>query len=60
MACFQFLYKNSGLTMTNCLNSDPIKNIKIIIAAGESQVFIAHFLHSLIFIITDLSKITLK
>ena len=59
MSCFQYLFKNSGLTMTYRLNSDPINNAKIIIAAGQSQEF-SHFLHSRIFILTELSKITLK
>ena len=59
MDCFKYLFKNSGLTMTYRLNSDPINNAKIIIAAGQSQVF-SHFLHSRIFILTELSKIRLK
>lgn len=46
--------------MTYRLNSDPINNAKIIIAAGQSQVFNAHFLYSRIYIIADLPEITLK
>ena len=46
--------------MTYRLNSDPIKNTKIIIAAGQSQVFIGQLLNSRNSMITIPSMKTLK
>ena len=46
--------------MTYRLNSDPIKNTKIIIATGQSQVFIGLLPHSRNSMITIPSMKTLK